>query len=76
VKAGAGYWNKIRVDFPATFQRMASLERKLGATINKDAQGNRQFLDELSPGAGHYQKEPEIQCGIFCEMAERELVAV
>ena len=28
VKGGMGYWNKIRVDFPETFQRMAALERQ------------------------------------------------
>ncbi len=35
VKAGAGYWNKIRVDFPAEFKRMADLERSLGVKLIK-----------------------------------------
>ena len=33
VKGGMGYWNKIRVDFPNVFARMAKLEKKLGAAI-------------------------------------------
>lgn len=28
---GAGYWNKIRVDFPAEFDRMARVSREIGA---------------------------------------------
>lgn len=72
VKGGAGYWNKIRVDFPETYDRMAKLERKIGASICKE-NGERVFLDEMSPDIGSYDKEPEIQCGIFCELAEREM---
>lgn len=30
VRGGAGYWNKIRVDFPEHFKRMAEIERKIG----------------------------------------------
>ncbi len=71
VKAtGAGYWNKIKVDFPAEFARMASVSRALGVRMTRKG-SERIFLDELAPGTGQYQKEPEIQCGIFCEMAER-----
>lgn len=33
----------------------------------------RIYLDELEPGTGRYQDEPEIQCGIFCEMANNEI---
>lgn len=72
VKGGAGYWNKIRVDFPGAFDRMAKLEREIGASICKQ-DGERVFLDELSPHVGNYKAEPEVQCGIFCEMAEREI---
>jgi len=72
VKGGAGYWNKIRVDFPAEFERMAILTRRLGVRLVK-VNGVRVFLDELPPDAGDYQKEPEIQCGIFCHMANGEI---
>ena len=69
VKGQAGYWNKIRVDFPAVFERMALLERGIGAAINKTYVGGprqRVFLDELDPNAGRYGEEPSIQCGIVC----------
>jgi len=70
VKGGAGYWNKIRLDFPDQFSRMAALERKLGATLLK-GQNGRIFLDELPTDFGRYESEPEISCGIFCEAATR-----
>jgi len=74
VKGGAGYWNKIRVDFPEAFNRQASLGRKLGVRLVKH-NGARVFLDELPASAGYYPSEPEIQCGIFCEMTEKEYSA-
>jgi 3'-phosphoadenosine 5'-phosphosulfate sulfotransferase (PAPS reductase)/FAD synthetase len=69
VKGGAGYWNKIRIDFPDHFERMAKLERTIGATITK-SKGKRVYLDELPIDAGDYPKEPDIECSIFCTMAE------
>jgi hypothetical protein len=72
VKAtGAGYWNKIRVDFPAQFSRMAEVSRRLGARMVK-VDGMRIFLDELPTGIGNHQTKPSIQCGVFCEMAQKE----
>ena len=40
--------------------------------VTKDKKQIRIFLDELEPGTGRYQDEPEIQCGIFCEKAQKE----
>ena len=71
---GPGYWNKIRADFPDYFDRMAKESRRLGVKIIRIAE-ERVFLDELEPGTGNYRDEPEVQCGIFCEMAKRELAA-
>jgi hypothetical protein len=68
VKGGMGYWNKIKVDFPKHFDRMAKLERFKKQTIFKD-----RYLDELKPTDGNYPKEPNIECSIFCQMAEQEL---
>ncbi len=73
--SGSGYWNKIRNDFPVQFQRMATFSRQIGTRLIKDERGNRIFLDELKAGFGNYQAEPEIQCVIFCEMAQQEIVA-
>ena len=70
VKGGMGSWNKIRVDFPEQFDRMAKLERFKKQTIFKD-----RYLDELKPTDGNYPQEPDIECSIFCQMAEQDLVA-
>jgi hypothetical protein len=70
--SGMGYWNKIRDDFPDQFARMVYESRRLGVKIIKTGD-TRIFLDELQPGTGDYQTEPEIQCGIFCEMAKQEI---
>lgn len=67
VKGGMGYWNKIRVDFPDVFERMAKLERIKNETLFKDC-----FLDELDPNRGHGMKEPNIECSVFCMVAEDE----
>lgn len=69
VKGQAGYWNKIRRDFPETFDRMAKLERKMNVAINKRYEGKtriRVFLDELPETAGRYEVEPDIECGVLC----------
>lgn len=71
-KGGAGYFNKIRVDFPLVFQDRVRQSRALGVRLVK-FEGKRVFLDELPPDAGDYPTEAEVECGIFCEMAEREM---
>lgn len=81
VKGQAGYWNKIRIDFPERFAQMADIERQLKRTICKrewvDDNGDRQleriYLDELPPDLGRYKEEPEPECGIFCQMAEQDI---
>jgi hypothetical protein len=71
---GQGYWNKIRDDFPDAFDRMEKESRRLGVKLIR-IDGVRMALNELQPGTGDYQSEPEIQCGIFCEMAKQEIAA-
>jgi len=71
VKGGLGYWNKIKVDFPKAFDKMANLERTLGVKILKH-KGERIYLDELPSNVGDYPKETSIECGIFCQMAEED----
>jgi len=70
VKGQAGYWNKIRVDFPDVFDRMAKQEREVNAAICKsyagDGKRKRVFLDELPPDMGRYESEIEIKCGLIC----------
>ncbi len=73
VKGQAGYWNKIRRDFPEVFQEMARIERELDRKIckiewreNGKRHLKRVFLDELPTDVGSYAIEPEIECGITC----------
>lgn len=67
VKGGAGYWNKIRVDFPDVFNRMAVAERKLGRSCLR-RNGKNLFLDELDPKSGRDQKIIMPECGNFCDI--------
>lgn len=66
VKGGLGYWNKIRVDFPEAFRRMAEIERKRGFASHKDHTGTPIFLDELDPNRGEFVSEIMPECGLFC----------
>lgn len=81
VKGGKGYHNKIRIDFPWAFDRLARRSRAMGVKLIKDEKKvdgkrviTRRFLDELRPDEGHYPSEVKIQCGIACEAAEREML--
>ena len=74
VKGGMGYWNKIRVDFPDVFERMAAQERRMGISCNREegprVDGKRTsvpvFLDELDANRGNYAAEPDVECGVIC----------
>ena len=76
VKGGMGYWNKIRIEFPNEFARMALLERELGRSILREkdpdnpSKKRQVFLDELDPNRGDFATEPKIECGVNCEVAE------
>lgn len=72
VKGGAGYWNKIRRDFPDVFDRMAAVERELGRTVVR-RDGEAVYLDELDPQVGNHQDEPNFECSLMCHLAESEL---
>lgn len=64
VKGGMGYWNKIRVDFPEVFDRMAKLEREVGHSCI-----NGVYLDELEPDRGRMEDEVMPDCSIMCYLA-------
>lgn len=68
VKGGAGYWNKIRVDFPEVFADRAKMEREIGHSILHNENGMI-FLDELDPNAGRMSDEIMDDCSIFCQLA-------
>lgn len=63
IKGGKGYWNKIRVDFPAVFKARAELERWANASCI-----NGVFLDELDPESGRHEEPINDECGILCEL--------
>jgi len=76
VKGGAGYWNKIRIDFPDIFKRMAILERKLNISCVRmkiDGKMESIFLDELNPNIGNYKSEPDISCNILCQIIDNKI---
>lgn len=73
VKGKAGYWNKIRKDFPAHFERMSKIERNLKHTINRTESGELIYLDELDPTAGNFAKELPISCDLGCQLASMDL---
>ena len=68
VRGGAGYWNKIRVDFPEHFKRMAEIEHKIGHSVLK-----QYYLDELPIEAGRNEKAIMPQCSIFCGFVDKEV---
>lgn len=68
VKGGAGYWNKIRVDFPEVFARMADLEQRIGATVLR-RNGQRLPLVDLDPNAGRMSKPHDFECSVLCSGA-------
>lgn len=72
VKGGAGYWNKIRADFPATFARMVETEKQIGATILR-RKGIPLPLADLPLDMGRYEAEPVIECGPACESVAQDI---
>jgi len=76
VKGGAGYWNKIRRDFPEKFEEMAQVEELIGPTSylfrhrSGPLKGKRFSLRELPPTMGRYEDEPDISCSAACEFVE------
>lgn len=74
VKGGIGYWNKIRIDFPECFERMAKLERNIGHSCLKDPKTKEPlYLDELNPNRGQKQKDLIPDCGYFCNVNFEDL---
>ncbi|NCA80595.1 MAG: hypothetical protein EOM76_10505 [Sphingobacteriia bacterium] len=67
LKGGAGYWNKIRVDFPDVFIKTAELERERKSTCLKFA-SKQLYLDTLKPTAGRHKDLTLPDCGLFCEL--------
>lgn len=67
---GLGYFNMIRRDFPAAFDRMAALERKFGHALHLEDDGTPIWLDELDPERGDIRTEPDFNCSLMCALWE------
>jgi len=76
-KGGMGYWNKIRVDFPEVFERMAAIQRDLGpgSGFFREKDGTRIRLDDLAPDRGNLLTEPNIECSLLCHVAFADVEA-
>lgn len=69
-KGGMGYWIMIRRHFPEAFDRMAKIEREIGATCISTKKEGRVYLDELDPNRGNILTEPDIECSLMCHRGE------
>lgn len=71
--ASVGYWKKIQIDFPKMFNKAAGMELITGCKLCKytvDGEEFRVSLLELPEHIKPMDDTIDIQCGIFCEIAE------
>lgn len=75
VKGGAGYWNKIRRDFPQRFEQMAALEDEIGPTsyLFRDRKTGVRIPLRLLPANAGRTKEVLPECGFACLASEDEI---
>jgi len=71
-KGGAGYWNKIRKDFPEHFERASKLEQDIGHAIVR-VKGEATFLKDLPPTAGKHDEQMP-SCDFLCQTKADELL--
>jgi hypothetical protein len=71
------YWKMVRFHHPAAFSRMAEACKPGVLTTNgarlARVKGERIFLHELPEGDFDASNQGTVQCGIFCELAEKEM---
>ena len=66
-KAGAGYWNKIRKDFPDVFKAVSDVEVATKHTVLKD-NGEQLYLKDLPLNKGNHKDLEIPDCGLFCDI--------
>jgi hypothetical protein len=69
VKGGMGYWNKIKKEFPQTFEKMVEIENKINHSCIKN-----KFLKDLKDNEGNFENEILPDCGLFCEIEFSDLL--
>lgn len=65
------YWALVRDQFPAEFERMATLSRELGARLAR-IDGTRIFIDEI-PADYPTTQAIAPECDFLCSIAEQDL---
>jgi hypothetical protein len=73
VKGGMGYINHCREVFPEDVKRMEDIQRRLGVRPFQ-YRGERIYMDEIPPGAGRYDEEPDISCGPQCTLPDPQMI--
>jgi hypothetical protein len=68
-----GYWAKVREHFPHDFARMAVLSRDLGWSPCRASDDTPVWLDELAPDTPTADDSAEIDCSLFCHIAEQKM---
>lgn len=67
VKAGRGYWKKIRELYPERFSEMISLEKEIGYTLFKDSRTKEPIpLEDLDWDKVKQEEGLSWECGILC----------
>ena len=75
--ASVAYWKKIQIDFPKMFNRAAGMELMTGCKLCKYTVDGEEFRVSLLNLPKHIKPMDDtvdIQCGIFCHMAEEDLI--
>lgn len=74
VKGEAGYWNKVRVDFPLVYERMAKCEEDLGRTVCKiDMQSVKNNWPDIYKSIGEPPTKNENGGAVYWRPTLREL---
>lgn len=67
-----GYWANVRLHFPADFDRMAVLSRALKWTPCRAGDDTPIWLDELPMATEPTDDSADIECSLFCVIAEQK----
>ena len=68
-----GYWAKVRLHFPADFERMARLSRALDWTPCRAGDDTPIWLDELPADTPCLDDSAGIDCSLLCYIAEHKM---